>query len=276
MTIELQDVTLRYGRRDPAALDKISAALGPGMHLLLGENGAGKTSLLHLIDGLRFPTSGKCLIDGGPTSLRLPSVLSKIFYLSAGMDFPARSIEELVRIHAQYYPTFSPEMLDRNLADFNIDASMKFSGMSTGMRQKAAVAYALALRTPILLLDEPATALDISSIRTLQRMMARCIEPEQTVIVATHHFADLERLYDSLLVLRNGHLLLAMPTDLIAERLAFVAGQTDSALYSMPALGSRRSIIANHGEAQTDIDYELLYLALHNPQAAPEIQKLLS
>lgn len=276
MTIELENLSLRYGRRGPSALDGITATLGPGMHLLLGENGAGKTSLLHLIDGLRFPTSGKCLIDGGPTSLRLPSVLSKIFYLAAGMELPARSVEELVHIHAPFYPTFSPEMLDRNLADFNIDASMKFSGMSTGMRQKAAVAYALALRTPILLLDEPATALDITSIRTLQRMMARSIEPEQTVIVATHHFADLERLYDSLLVLRHGHLLLALPTERIAERLAFIAGPTDSALYSMPALGSRRSIIASSGEPQTDIDFELLYLALHNPQSAPEILKLLS
>ena len=87
MKIQLEDLSLSYGR--VTALDGISATLDPGIHLLLGENGAGKTSLLHLISGLCFPTSGKCMIDGGPTRFRLPSVLSKVFYLEAGMALPA-------------------------------------------------------------------------------------------------------------------------------------------------------------------------------------------
>jgi len=264
MEIRLENATLRYGRK--TALDSISTVLAPGIHLLLGENGAGKTSLLHLIDGLRFPTSGKCLIDGGPTRFRLPSVLSKVFYLEAGMPLPARSIAELTKVHAQFYPGFSSELLNANLAAFNIDASMPLASMSTGTRQKAAVAYALALRTPVLLLDEPATALDITSIRTLQRLMARCIEPEQTVIVATHHIADLEHLYDSVMMLRHGRLALALMTDDILRRTAFVTSATKpaEALYSIQSFGQYRSIVTNDGTIESNIDYELLYLALQN------------
>lgn len=264
MKIELTNLSLRYGRT--VALDNISATINPGIHLLLGENGAGKSSLLHVIDGLRFPSEGKCLIDGGATRLRLPSIQSKVFYLEAVMALPARSISELVKVHAQFYPSFSSALLDRNLAAFNIDASTRFSAMSMGTRQKATVAYALALRTPVLLLDEPATGLDISSVRELRKLMAHCIEPEQTVIVATHHIHDLENLYDSVLMLRFGRLVMNMPADDIVGKFAFISSPTkpEDALFSISALGGYRSIVPNSGRDFTKIDYELLYLALQN------------
>lgn len=279
MDITFLDLGFSYpGKRQSRAIDGITAALGPGMHLLLGENGAGKTTLLHLIDGLLYPTSGKCLIDGGPTRFRLPSVLSKVFYLGAGMPLPAITIAELARIHACFYPTFSADMLSENLKEFGLDANMKLTGMSMGTRQKAAVAYALALRTPILLLDEPATGLDIVSKQTLQRMMARCIEPEQTVIVATHNIADLQNLYDSLMVMKSGRLILARSTDDILSRIAFVSTMADTdgnSLYSAPSLGANRCIVANDGTVDSDIDYQLLYLALQSPGASEAILDIL-
>lgn len=275
MEIALQNLSFRYGgRRSPLALDGVDAVVGPGIHLLLGENGAGKTTLLHLIDGLLTPTDGKCLIDGGPTHFRLPSVLSKIFYLGAGMPLPASSIAQLVKVHAQFYPEFSAEILDENLREFGIDAKQKLSAMSMGTRQKAAVAYALALRTPILLLDEPATGLDIQSKQKLQRMLARCIEPEQTVIVSTHNIADLQNLYDSLLILQKGRLLLSMSVDDILGRIAFVstmAAPDSETLYASPSLGANRCIVANDGSIASDIDYQLLYLALNEPSSRAAI-----
>lgn len=264
MIINLENLTIRYGRK--TALSNISATISPGIHLLLGENGAGKTSLLHLIAGLRSPSEGECLIDGAQTRFRLPSIESKLFYLGAGMALPARSAEELVKVHAQFYPTFSTEILNENLAAFNIDAAMKFARMSAGTRQKALIAYALALRTPILLLDEPATGLDITSVKNLQRLIARCIEPEQTVIVATHHIGDLENFYDGVMMLRMGKLALNISADEVIERFAFITSTTtpDEALFSAPALGQFRSIIPNEGTIETNIDYELLYLAIQN------------
>ncbi len=275
MEIALHNLSFRYGgKRSPLALDGVDAVVGPGIHLLLGENGAGKTTLLHLIDGLLTPTDGKCLIDGGPTHFRLPSVLSKIFYLGAGMPLPASSITQLVKVHARFYPEFSAEILDENLREFGIDAKQKLSAMSMGTRQKASVAYALALRTPILLLDEPATGLDIQSKQKLQRMLARCIEPEQTVIVSTHNIADLQNLYDSLLILQKGRLLLSMSVDDILGRIAFVstmAAPDSETLYASPSLGANRCIVANDGSIASDIDYQLLYLALNDPSSRAAI-----
>lgn len=266
MEIELQNLNYSYNKHT-RALSNVSATLGAGVHLLLGANGAGKTTLLHLIDGLLFPTEGKCMINGGPTRHRLPSVLSKVFYSGANMALPASSINELVKIHACFYPRFSADILERNLEEFGIERCMKFSAMSMGMRQKASVAYALALQTPILLLDEPATGLDIESKQLLQRMMARCIGPETTVIVSTHNFSDLLPLYDSLLILDKGELLLNASVDEITERLAFIVtdgGAPENALFTVRRFGRHHSVVPNSGELETAIDYELLYLAIKN------------
>ncbi len=269
MVIELQNLNYSYSK-NTLALSNITTKLSAGVHLLLGANGAGKTTLLHLIDGLLFPTAGKCLIDGGPTRFRLPSVLSKVFYCGANMEIPAASIDELVKIHSCFFPKFSAEILNTNLADFGIDLWAKFSAMSMGMRQKASVAYALALQTPILLLDEPATGLDIESKQKLQHMMARCIDADSTVIVSTHNFSDLLPLYDSLMILDRGELLLSASIDEISERLAFITTDgpaPEDALFTLQRFGRNHSVIANPGDLETAIDYELLYLAIKNNHA---------
>lgn len=271
MEITLDNLTYSYPSAHTDALSGVSARIGSGMHLLLGENGAGKTTLLHLIAGLRYPTSGRCLIDGGPTRLRLPSVLSQVCFMGAGQQFPAATLAEMVRCHAQFFPRFSADTLRDNLQAFGLTDSVRLASLSMGMRQKAAVAYALSLHTPLLLLDEPATGLDIESRQALQQMVARCVTDDQTVIVSTHSIAELQYLYDGVMVLSGGHLLVAMSTADVLSRVAFVTTSSFppvNALYSENALGQCRSIVPNPGgEIDSDMDYRLLYIALrHDPQ----------
>ncbi len=107
---------------------------------------------------------------------------------------PADTISTLARLHGRvFYPRFDSAMLDENLAAFGINPSIPLSSMSLGQR-KAIAAYAPALRADILLLDEPANGLDIGSRDILRSLMARCVEPGQTVIVSTHTTADLQPL----------------------------------------------------------------------------------
>ncbi len=268
MEIRIVNLSYSYRKGSCDALSGVSAALGPGIHLLLGENGAGKTTLLHIIAGLRFPTVGKCLIDGGPTRHRLPSVLSHIGFFAPDTGFPAETIAEMVRIHAQFYPRFSVELLDSNLNRLGLDATTRLKSMSMGQRQKAGIAYIMSLGTDILLLDEPATGLDIESKQELQRMFAEIIQPHQTVIVSTHNISDLERLYDSVTVLNHGHLMVSLPVDEILQRVAFVTSSSipEGSLYSESTLGGYRSVVAaNEATGDSDVDFRLLYTAMHQP-----------
>ena len=105
--ITLRDACCSY-RKNEAALRDISCELHAGIHLLMGANGAGKTTLMHLMAGLRYPSSGECLLDGRSLRLRLPSQLEKIQYFSPEMDFPEATVEKMVERHGPFFSTVRP------------------------------------------------------------------------------------------------------------------------------------------------------------------------
>lgn len=263
MEIKLKDLSYRYSAKGPLALRGVTATISPGVHLLLGENGAGKTTLLHIIAGLLTPTEGKCLIDGAESAFRLPSILSKTFICGVNIDFPMRSIAEMVKVHAPFYPNFSDEVLESNLAAFGIEKDTLLSDLSTGNAQKAKIAYALALRTPILLLDEPTNGVDIESKKQLQRMIAECVTEEQTVIISTHSVSDLENFYDGVIDISDGQLQYALSLNEILDRVDFVVADSmpENAIYGESRIGRAHFVRAKESMEWTDIDFELLYMA---------------
>lgn len=278
MNIEFNNLSFSYRKKGAPALSNLSGAVAPGLHLLLGENGAGKTTLLHLIAGLLFPSSGTCTIDGCPTRFRLPSINSRLFFTGVNLQLPAATLAEMVRIHAQFYPRFSAELLAENLKAFGIGIADKLKSMSTGTLQKAKLAYALSLRTDILLLDEPANGLDIESKRTMSRLIASQLQPGQTIIVSTHVVSDLEHLFDGVIDLRLGHLLYARTLDEITSRIRFV--QTDSlpadAIYAEQRIGRWHCILPNPDGEYSEPDFQLLYMAARHSRSAETLVALLN
>lgn len=276
--ISFNDLSYRYGKKTPA-LESITADIPEGIYLLLGENGAGKSTLLHLIAGLlKAIPEGACTLDGAPTALREPSVLTRTFFYSDEIPFPYRTIRQMVRHHAVFYPSFDPEMLEQNLADFEMTGNEPIDQFSLGNRKKAQLAYVLALHTDVLLLDEPANGLDITSRTKLLRMMARCVSENQTVIISTHTVWDFQNLFDGLLVLGHGRLLVNMPIWEIASRVRFVhsPAPVEGAIYQEPEFGRFKAIVPNiAADETTDVDFVVLYNALQSP-ASRNLVELLS
>lgn len=280
--IELKNLSYYYGKSTVAALDNVSARIGTGVHLMLGENGAGKTTMLKCVAGLLLPTGGECLVDGVSVTKRLPSELARVFYLGVDEGAFMHDIDSMVRRHAPFYPRFDAEELKRNLDAFGLSSSQKLSSMSLGMRHKAMLAYALSLNTEVLLLDEPANGLDIESKMALLRMIAGKCDDEHTVLVATHTISDMETLYDGLIVMQANHIRLTAMTEEIAERFAFVRtlSKVDDSLYSEWRGGKMCSILPvdkaeELGLESGPVDYAVLYGALHSP-AAPEVIKYMT
>lgn len=265
--ITLDNLSYHYRKGIPA-IEAITAGIGSGMHLLLGENGAGKTTLLKLMAGLLYARSGQCMLDGENVALRQPGTLDRIFYLGDNMVFPADNINVMARIHAPFYPTFNAERLAHNLAMFNMTGDEKLINLSLGNRHKAQVAYALALGTQVLLMDEPTNGLDITSKQTLARMIAECVTGEQIVIVSTHNVENFPNLYDGVLVMSHGRLLINAPAWQITERITFKASMempAQTALYTEQRHGLYRTIGPNTGDEETTLDYTLLYNSLMSP-----------
>lgn len=262
--IDIKNVTYRY-RRGPEALTEISATLGEGVWLLLGENGAGKTTLIHTIAGLLLPQIGQVDVNGVNVATRRPGVISSIAILTDNYLFPASTINEYSVFNSPFYPTFDAEVLRSNLEAFGMTGNEQLGGMSMGTRKKAQLAYTLALRTPVILLDEPTIGLDIDSRKIFRRLLASNEVEGQTVIVSTHQTDDLGPLYSGVMIINRSRLLLSMTTDEILSHLDFgVTPVPDrSALYFEQDLGRFRTITANTtGEPQTDCDFALLYSAV--------------
>lgn len=266
--IKLNNLNYSY-RRGYNVLHDITAEIGPGVHLLMGENGAGKTTLLHIMAGLRYPNKHEeCTLDDTPTADRTPSMLSKLFLLTDDMTFPYPTIAKMQERHAPFYPNFDPELLEENLREFGINAKEPINNLSLGTRKKAYLAYVLALRTDVLLLDEPANGLDIDSKTTLLRILSRNISEHQTVIISTHTIWDFQNLFDHVMVLSQGRLVLADKIWNIVNRIAFVNSLEPiaDALYITQNMGRFQAIVPNDGTIESAMDFVLLYSALHSPQ----------
>ena len=274
--VTLDRITYQYNRDGVKALDSVSGCIGPGIHLLMGENGAGKTTLLRVMGGLLRPASGRCMLDDTDTMSRVPSDRCKTFFLPDSMDIPARSINEFASVHSKYYPDFSPEMFASNLADFGLTGNEPADGMSLGMRHKSWLAYVLALKTELLLLDEPANGLDISSRKTLRTLMARCVDETQTVLVSTHSVVDLHALYDGVMMVSRGRMNICMPTWQVAESMGFVSTPIPAAdaIFTEQDTGRFNSIVPDPEAGTGDVDFALLYSALLSPARDKVIELL--
>lgn len=261
--IELQNLTYAY-RRGSVAIDGVTVSVSPGIHLLLGENGAGKTTLLRLMAGLLIPTKGKCFIDGADMTSRQPSALKQVFMLPDTMEIPTKDIRSFAKAHGLFYPTFSQESFEENLNEFALTGHENFNQLSLGLRHKTLIAYVTALGVDTLLLDEPANGLDITSKKALRRILARCTSPEQTVIISTHTVSDLRELYDGVLVLSQGQLILARPSWEISEKISCVASPIPpyETIFMEQGAGLFHSIIINETGEPSDLNYALLYSAL--------------
>lgn len=274
--LAFHDVSYAYtpGR---TVLRGVNVSVRPGIGLLMGENGAGKTTLLGLASGSLISSAGTVEFDGVGPGLRLPATMSDIFYLSDDWDSPFRDIYATVRYHGCFYPRLDPDMLAANLEAFGLTGREKLKSLSLGMRRKSYIAYALALRTRLLLLDEPANGLDINSKKELRRMVSRCVGDEQTVLISTHTVADLEMLYDTVLILHRGCLLLSATVADIASALSFVTSPVPvpDALY-MEAEGAMfRAIVPALEPYGSAVDFELLFSAVVSGKA-PDILEILN
>mgnify|MGYP002337698634 FL=1 len=95
--IKIENISYGYKPKQPIFSD-ISLKVGSGIYGLLGENGVGKTTLIHLICGLLFPWKGECSIDNSNSARRSPELLSRYFFLPEEMQMPTESIYQFAAI----------------------------------------------------------------------------------------------------------------------------------------------------------------------------------
>jgi Cu-processing system ATP-binding protein len=209
MTVDLDDVTVRYG--DVTALDGVSLSVTAGETLgLVGTNGAGKTTLFRLLVGHESPDAGAVRVAGhDPTAG--PAVREAVGYLPEASGFrDALTGREVLRFHARLRgvpEAARSERVARTLATVGLaDAADRPVGdYSNGMARRLGLATALVGDPAVLLLDEPTAGLDPNGVAAFDRLVGALAErTDTTVVVCSHVLSVVERLCDRVAVLEDG------------------------------------------------------------------------
>ncbi|MFW5793204.1 MAG: ATP-binding cassette domain-containing protein [Bacteroidota bacterium] len=262
--INISKLTFGYKRKQQLFEDLELQLKAGSIYGLFGMNGAGKTTLLKLISGMLFPYKGTCLVNEKESGKRLPETLENIFVIPEEFELPSIKISTFVDLHSPFYPRFDHQLFQKYLDELEISNGKNLTTYSYGQKKKFLIAFGLATKTRILLMDEPTNGLDIPSKSQFRRIMASISTEEQCVIISTHQVRDLASIIDHVIVLDNGKIIFHKSTFDISEKLAFGKLKDDQKtdyLYAEEVLGGKAAIYKNSGQ-HTDVDLELLFNAI--------------
>jgi ABC-2 type transport system ATP-binding protein len=205
--LELHGVKKLYGQK--AALDGVDLSIPSGSVVgLLGQNAAGKTTLLKTALGLVRPTSGEVKLLGEPSWTLSADAKAQIGYVPQVITlYPWMRIRQLINYTAAFYPKWNDRLVGRLLYEWDLNKEDKVGLLSVGTLQKLAIVLALGHEPKLLVLDEPAASLDPGARREFLRTLLDIAgEGERTILFSTHITSDLERVADRVAILRAGRI----------------------------------------------------------------------
>jgi ribose transport system ATP-binding protein len=213
--IELAGVTKRFDAT--VALDDVSLAVNAGgVHALLGENGAGKSTVVKLLAGLQSPDAGTIRVHGQAARIDSPATARRLGIETAFQEMTlVKDLTVAQNLLLPDEPTVFGQVsrrrsLDRARAIFDqldiqgVDPRDEVRDLDLPVRQKLEIAKAIARGPRILLLDEPTSALSRDDVEWLGRLVARLRADGVTIVFITHRMPEVRQYCDRLSVLRNG------------------------------------------------------------------------
>lgn len=229
-------LTMHFRRCE--ALTDVDLQIQPGtVFALLGENGAGKTTMIRILTGFQKPTSGSCTVcDIDP--LKDPqAVRRQIGYVS---DSPAlydwMSVAQIGGFAASFYDGSFLCNYQASIQRYDIQPDQKIRHLSKGQRAKVALSLALAHDPSLLIMDEPTSGLDPKVRRNFLESMIDRAATGRTVFLSSHQISEVERVADTIAILHRGRIRLHGPLGEIRESIHEVVIDTDDPLRAIESL----------------------------------------
>lgn len=208
--ISINHVSKKYGHH--VALDDFSVNLESGSIVgLLGPNGSGKTTLLKILAGLIRDYTGNVMINGLPVGEQSKAIVS---YLSDESYFPKwMKIEDALRIYCDFYDDFDLEKAMRMLDEMNLNPKMGIKTLSKGMNEKFLLTLCMCRNAYVYLLDEPIAGVDPAAREEIMNTILNNYNQEGLIVISTHLVKDIERIFDDVLFIKDGNLILHKNAD---------------------------------------------------------------
>nr|WP_254797532.1 type I secretion system permease/ATPase [Pseudomonas aromaticivorans] len=227
--IEFRHVDFHYPEQQQAALTDINLTIRPGEKIaIVGRSGSGKSSLAKLIVGLHQPDGGSLLLDGiDVRQLDVSDLRHNIGYVPQDIQLLSGSLRDNLMSGARYVEDAQVlhaaelagvhEFARLHPKGYELQVGERGQQLSGGQRQHVALARALLLDPPILLLDEPTSAMDNTSEEQLKRRLQPVIA-SKTLLLVTHR-ASMLSLVDRLIIVERGRIIADGPKEAVMEAL---------------------------------------------------------
>ncbi len=209
--IETAGLTKDFG--DFRAVDDVTLSVSPGAVLaLLGPNGAGKTTTVRMLTSILLPTAGRAKVAGYDVATQAAQVRAHVGVLTEqhGLYLRMKAMEYL-DFFGQVYHMPPEQRRRRGLAlmeRFGLMEAIdrRLGEYSKGMRQKLSLVRAMLHDPPVLLLDEPTSAMDPESAKLVRDALLELRRDQRTIIITTHNLNEAQLLADRIAIIRRGRI----------------------------------------------------------------------
>ena len=183
---------------------------------LLGPNGCGKTTILKLISGLLQLDEGEIRINGicpGQQTKSMISYLPERSYLNDWMK-----IYDILNLFSDFYTDFDRERAEQMLTDLKISKEEKLKTMSKGTKEKVQLILVMSRRASLYLLDEPIGGVDPATREYILHTILKNFDENSSILITTHLIQDVETIFDQVLFLNQGKIVIDAEVDEIREK----------------------------------------------------------
>ena len=212
MFIQLKNLTKKF--KNNLAVDKINFDIKKNKTVgLLGPNGCGKTTSIGMILGLIKPSEGEIFVDSqNMDSMNRDEILSRINFASPYIELPKKlTVRQNLEIYGRLYGIKNlKERIEEVSEDLNIKDffKRKTGELSSGQKNRVSLAKSLINKPEILLLDEPTASLDPDIGDFIRGYIQKYKSKNQvTILLASHNMSEVERLCDSIIMMKNGKII---------------------------------------------------------------------
>ncbi len=223
MFIQIKNLTKNYN--NTKAVNNISFDMEKNKTIgLLGPNGCGKTTSIGMLLGLIKPTSGEIIIDNeNLENLKRNDILARINFASPYIELPKKlTVRQNLEVYGRLYGVKNlKKRVDEISEDLNIKNfyDRKTGELSSGQKNRVSLAKSLINKPEILFLDEPTASLDPDIGDFVRTYIQKYKDENQvTILLASHNMVEVERLCDSIIMMKNGRIIDRGTCDQIIKR----------------------------------------------------------
>lgn len=212
--VEFKNVYKAYGKKE--ILKDVSFNIESGKIIgLLGKNGAGKSTIIKLLNDLITPTSGEVLFSGlkpGVESKSRISFLPEKTYLDRSMK-----VSEVFKYYGEFFNDFNVDKARKLLKDLSLNEEDYLIKMSKGMLEKLQLILTMSRDADLYVLDEPLGGVDPATRDYILDTILSNFKEGSSVIISTHLIADIEKILDEVILINNGEIILHENADKLRQ-----------------------------------------------------------